>query len=205
MNTEYVADRQSKREAILVAAQTVFLRDGYDLASMEAIAQEADAAKQTVYNNFSGKESLFRAVIQARCAALNAALDRARLDAQDEPRRVLTAFGETILTVMLSRDAMAMKRLLQSEAQRHPQLAEIYYRQGPDTMVDRLAAYLREQTDQGRLAIRDPRIAAEQFVAMLPGHLRMRHLIGLAEPPNREERSRYVASAVGLFFDGTGS
>ncbi|MGH8272947.1 MAG: TetR/AcrR family transcriptional regulator [Gammaproteobacteria bacterium] len=202
MNAERGTDKHTKHGDILAAAQKVFLREGYDLASMEAIACEAEVSKQTVYNHFGGKEELFRGFVQARCEAISSALDRDFLDAGDGPERVLTAFARNILDVMLSRETMHLKRLLQSEGRRHPKLAKIFYRLGPDRTASRLADYLAEQRGKGRLTVQDPRIAAEQFVSMLTGHLRMRHLIGLAKPPTRAEREQYIANAVQLFLDG---
>lgn len=202
MNAERETDKHTKRAAILAAAQKVFLREGYDLASMEAIAREAEVSKQTVYNHFGGKEELFRGFVQARCEAMNRALDRDFLAGDDRPEAVLTAFARNILDVMLSRETMHLKRLLQSEGRRHPRLAKIFYDQGPDRTAHRLADYLVEQQGKGRLTVQDPRIAAEQFVSMLAGHLRMRHLIGLARPPTRTEREQYIANAVQLFLDG---
>jgi TetR/AcrR family transcriptional repressor of mexJK operon len=202
MKKEPEGETSGKREVILAAAERVFLREGFDLANMETIAHEAEVSKQTVYNHFGGKEELFRAFVNTRCQVLSRALDRDLLSEADGPESVLTAFATNILDVMLSRETMHMKRLLQSEGRRHPRLAEIFYRQGPDWTANRLAAYLARENAKGRLAISDPRIAAEQFVSMLAGHLRMRHLTGLAEPPTRAERSRYVTNAVRLFLDG---
>lgn len=191
-----------KPDTILKAAQAVFLRDGFGIASMEVIAREAEVSKQTVYNHFAGKEELFKAVIERRCSIMGAALDKGFLEHGDDIEQALTAFGENLLDVMLSPESMSMKRLLQSESRRHPHLAETFYRLGPDATAKRLANYLAEQSRRGRLVVRDSRVAAEQFASMLPGHLRMRHLTGLADPPTRSERNRWVANAVRLFLDG---
>ncbi|MGH8225428.1 MAG: TetR/AcrR family transcriptional regulator [Gammaproteobacteria bacterium] len=202
MNTPHETEPHAKRDTILAAAQNAFLRDGYDAANMESIAQEAAVSKQTIYNHFGSKEDLFRAIVEARCENLSVALDHEFLDQGDDPERVLSAFGETVLEAMLSRENMRMHRLLQNEGRRYPRLAEIFYRQGPDSAANRLAKYLAEQTTKGRLAVKDPRIAAEQFVTMLSGHLRLRHLIGLADPPTPDKRKQYVANAVHLFLNG---
>lgn len=202
MNMPRETTAGSKRDCVLAAAQNVFLREGYAAASMESIAQEADVSKQTVYNHFGSKEDLFRAIVQARCEYLSSALGDEFLDRGDDPERVLSAFGDIVLDVMLSRESMRMHRLLEGEGRRYPRLAEIFYRQGPDRVSNRLAKYLAEQTAKGRLAVDNPRIAAEQFVTMLSGHLRLRHLIGLADPPTSDKRRQYVANAVHLFLNG---
>src|ERR1700746_2900673 len=48
---------------ILDAAQRVFLKRGYQSASLDQIAEEAPASKPTIYARFRGKEALFEAVV----------------------------------------------------------------------------------------------------------------------------------------------
>jgi AcrR family transcriptional regulator len=52
----------SKRESILRAGRTVFLRDGYAAAKMSDIAAEAGVAPGTVYLYFDSKEALAGAI-----------------------------------------------------------------------------------------------------------------------------------------------
>src|SRR4051794_18618130 len=54
-----------KRADIVEAAATVFLRNGYVGTSMDEIAFRAKVSKQTVYNHFVDKETLFRAIVVA--------------------------------------------------------------------------------------------------------------------------------------------
>ena len=48
-----------KRRAIVEAATTLFLENGYRGTSMDQIAAVARVSKQTVYKHFSDKEALF--------------------------------------------------------------------------------------------------------------------------------------------------
>src|SRR6201982_3906139 len=48
---------------ILDAAQQVFLKRGYQSASLDEIAETAPASKPTIYAHFDGKEVLFEAVV----------------------------------------------------------------------------------------------------------------------------------------------
>ena len=48
---------------ILDAAQRVFLKRGYQSASLDEIAEVAPASKPTIYAHFPGKEALFEAVV----------------------------------------------------------------------------------------------------------------------------------------------
>ena len=196
------AAADDRRTGILTAARRVFLRESYARASMESIAQEAGVSKQTVYNHFGSKKELFNALVRGRCESLSAELSHETDAGGDDPAKVLTAFGENVLEIMLSEESMDLYRLLQAEGRSHPGLGEIFYRQGPDRTARLIADYLAEQTRNGRLDVPDPRMAAEQFVTMLVGHLRVRHLLGIAGPPTRADRARYVNSAVRLFLDG---
>lgn len=54
------------RQAILEAAERLFLRDGYQATTMEAIANEAGVSLKTVYLPFSTKSGLLRAVWDLR-------------------------------------------------------------------------------------------------------------------------------------------
>ena len=70
------------REQILAAALEVFLRDGFHGATLDDIADEAGYTKGAVYSNFSGKDDLFLALLDAhtsqRLAAYREAAARAR-------------------------------------------------------------------------------------------------------------------------------
>lgn len=48
----------------MAGALTVFARDGYMRASVDAIAAEAGVSTRTIYNHFQDKAQLFQTVIQ---------------------------------------------------------------------------------------------------------------------------------------------
>jgi TetR/AcrR family transcriptional regulator of autoinduction and epiphytic fitness len=54
---------QQKCLAIEAAAERVFIQFGYQKASMDKIASEAQVSKRTVYNHFSTKDELFRHIL----------------------------------------------------------------------------------------------------------------------------------------------
>jgi len=56
-------ERRMHRAQILDAAERVFVRDGYQGATVERVAQEAEFAVGTLYNFFESKEKLFEEVI----------------------------------------------------------------------------------------------------------------------------------------------
>ncbi|WP_026401803.1 TetR/AcrR family transcriptional regulator [Actinomadura rifamycini] len=56
-------DREEKREEILVAAQRLFIHDGYESASMGQIAKNAGVTVNTIYWYFRDKDDLLIAVL----------------------------------------------------------------------------------------------------------------------------------------------
>src|ERR1700739_170347 len=63
-----------KGEVISAAALRLFLRDGYERTSVDAIAAEAGVSKRTIYNRYGDKENLFLSVLRETYAAMMATL-----------------------------------------------------------------------------------------------------------------------------------
>ena len=57
-------DKSKKRATIIKGATQVFINDGYEIASMDKIAEAAGVSKRTVYNHFESKEILFEAIVE---------------------------------------------------------------------------------------------------------------------------------------------
>ncbi|WKX72544.1 TetR/AcrR family transcriptional regulator [Streptomyces sp. XD-27] len=162
----------AKRQAILEAAVTVFLREGYIRTSVEAIADEARVSKQTVYNHFGDKETLFVAAVdneRQRVAAGFAPDVSQDPAAQDDmtPRAALIAFGHRVLEVLLDERASALRRLVIAEVARHPSLRPACAEGEPQALVAYLAAMLRRRTERAELDVPEPETGARQFVALL--------------------------------------
>src|SRR3954466_1532779 len=61
--------KAATREALLAAGRTVFVRDGYQRASLDRVAAEAGFTKGAVYANFATKADLLLAIYEERSAA----------------------------------------------------------------------------------------------------------------------------------------
>lgn len=55
-------EKKTREVEIIVAAEKIFFQKGYDGASMDEIAKEAQFTKRTVYQYFTNKEDLYFAV-----------------------------------------------------------------------------------------------------------------------------------------------
>ena len=69
---------EEKRQDILRAASTLFLKEGFANTSMDSVAKASGVSKQTVYSHFSSKDSLFKAAIGSKCRSYQ--LDALQID-----------------------------------------------------------------------------------------------------------------------------
>ena len=93
--TEPSPDLSPKSQAILDAAERLFVRYGYRKSSMDDVAREAGIAKGTVYLYYAGKEALFRALLERTGANVLQASETAAhapLPFEDRLFGVLNAF-----------------------------------------------------------------------------------------------------------------
>ncbi len=69
-----VVDKDEKRQAIAVAAVTVFGEKGYERTRMDDVAKEAGVGKGTIYEYFKNKEELMDGAMQAMLAGMHDSL-----------------------------------------------------------------------------------------------------------------------------------
>ena len=187
----------AKTEAILDAAAQVFGERGL-AASMEEIARRARVSKQTIYNHYGSKPELIRAIVDRRVSEITAPL--LLPEALEHPEDALVAFGRSMLsTVMLSR-GVSMLRMTVEAAAEHPDLARAFFEAGPATSRHRLAEFLQIETDNGRLAVDDPALAAEFFAGMVIGPHQISQLLGVFRQLDEAQIDRVAREAAQRFM-----
>jgi TetR/AcrR family transcriptional repressor of mexJK operon len=199
--------RIDKREAILAAAFVVFAREGYRAASVDTVATEAGVAKHTIYNHFGDKEKLFLAAVQGLAddalAKNLAAVELLREDG-DDLSAVLEKVGRRLAECYCEERSWALRRLLQAEVLRMPQVLEIVQDGTSDKVQDALADRLARLALAGRLRITDPAAAAEHFAALLTAPLEARSRLG-TRPIPADELAAVTTGAVRVFLGAYGN
>ncbi len=167
----------AKREAILAAAQTLFLAHGYEGSSMDAIAAEAGVSKLTLYSHFKDKETLFGAAVKATCETR---LPRRLFELQEgcSIQAVLRGIGEALVELANSPESIGLHRAMAAMATQNPALSRMFYEAGPQRLLDDLAQLFAEADSRELLAVAEPARAAEHFCALLKGSEHLRLLIG---------------------------
>jgi TetR/AcrR family transcriptional regulator, mexJK operon transcriptional repressor len=189
-----------KGEAIAQAALRLFLRDGYERTSVDAIAAEAGVSKRTVYNRYADKENLFLSVLRDTYNSMMATfreITEKHLGAVTDVQQDLTGFAlEVARTMTTAPDRIALVRLIVSEAPFFPTLMRA--QQGPATMHGHLTAYLARLAGEGRLAVTDPSEAAEHLLALTINRINARTMFGVL-PVSEAEVDRIVTGGVAVF------
>lgn len=196
--------RPSKRgekriEAIVAAAEKLFLDKGFEGASLDEVARLANASKATIYAYYKNKVGLFRAIINVKVSAVFGAIDAAErvhlpLD------QALHALGRAFLTLMLSPVGLKFYRLIVSQGTEFPDLAATWYENGPTKAIGAVANLLRARAAAGEITVDDPDQAAEFFLMMLRGTLQLRAVTGLAKAPFETAIAAKVNAATALFL-----
>ena len=196
-------EHKAKRQQIMEGARRVFLRDGFDGASMSDVVRAAGVSKGTIYAYFPSKEKLFEGLIIQNCSKLaeaHFALDDNDLDVV----RVLEKLGKTFLEMLLSADHIDFLRIAMAASTKFPQLGKAYYLAGPCCGTGRLASYLRRLTEESILAVDDADLAARQFLDLCKTEIHLRMLLGDRTKPTQAEIERNLKSAIKVFLAAYG-
>src|SRR5499427_415130 len=184
---------------ILAAARTLFLNLGYGETSMDAIARQAAVSKATLYSHFDGKDALFAALIMMECQHLSDEIGRRALDEPDI-RNALLRVAHDFNNLLCTGDGLTMYRIVVAEAPRFPELGRVFYDSGPTIMIDRIAGILRRAAEHGLLTVRDPRIAAVQFISLVRGESHLTSVLGMKKASKNP--AAYIEASVDLFLAG---
>ncbi|OUJ74205.1 TetR/AcrR family transcriptional regulator [Hymenobacter crusticola] len=166
------------RQQMLHAAKAVFLKVGFERASMDQIAEHAGTTKRTLYAHFTNKDNLFLAVFDL---VLDLQLDHLKSPAAyaHDTEQALVLFCARFLETMLSSKPLRLCRLSITEAERFPQGAVRLHEALFENVQARIASFLLERLSTS------PEVS-QQLAQKLMGQLLYprftRALFGLVEP-----------------------
>jgi TetR/AcrR family transcriptional regulator, mexJK operon transcriptional repressor len=202
--TEPVLGRSArKRLTILSAGRDLFLSNGYQGTSVDQIAASAEVSKQTVYKHFGDKHELLLSIVnEALEDTVTPFLDRigALAHAADLEAEML-ALAADYLRAVLQEPVVQLRRLVVGEANRVPELAELYYTQAPARTLTAFADCFATLHQRGLLHVREPAIAAEHFAFLIIGRSIDQALFyGGPQVLHAFDIDRHVRAGVGVFL-----
>lgn len=195
-----------KRRAIIRGARTVFGREGYTRASIDAIATEAAVSSRTIYNHFDDKAALFLTVIQesaTQVAEAQVAIIDRYLGKITDLEADLIAFGRIWATPMAEfADHFALVRQINAEVGHIPTATlESWQDAGPRRVHRALAGRLQELADDGLLSVENSADAAMHFVELAAREATRRSYYG-AVSVDDAEITRLATAGVKAFLYG---
>lgn len=157
------ADRQAqRREAILTAALEEFSARGFAATRLDDVARRAGVAKGTIYLYFSDKEDLFQELVRAMLSPVVGRLEAAPI--VDLPARMLVeAIIDVFIREIFGTRRKDVIRLIITEGQRFPKLAEIYYHEVIERVAPAIRALMTRAVTRGEL----PNDALARFPQLL--------------------------------------
>ena len=192
------------RAAVVDAARTLFLRNGYDGTTMDEIATLAGLTKRTLYNNYGDKDALFSQIIAEMTTFaddfarglrddLMAKISAANL------RATLSDIGRRLALGIVRTEVVNLRRLLIGEARAFPAFARDYFDRAPGQVIDTLASGFEHLGRMGLLNVADARIAAAQFAYLVAGEPLDRAML-VGSVPSREHLEVCAREGVETFL-----
>ncbi len=138
-------------------------------------------SKPTIYSHFGTKEQLFRESIGESAAQLNAdsmgaivALDVGA----DDWRPALYRLANALVECQRSPCAQSLQRQIHAEITRDPEVFESVRRRAVEPVLEALTGRLAMLGNAGFLHLPDPRLAAQQFLALIAAEMPTRTRLG---------------------------
>ena len=162
---QYTNARRDSREAVVDAAQRLFLQRGFGAVSMDDLSEAAAVARRTLYNQFASKEEIFREMLQRVSAQLEHALPPG-IETAGDVEEVLRRTAQAILGLHKQPQYVGFLRMVVADSRQFPWIAKAFAAV-MDPQTERFTRYLAHQTAMGVLDCRNPTLAAQQFMGIL--------------------------------------
>ena len=188
-----------KFDQVLEGAREVFMRDGFEGASVDDIARAAGVSKATLYSYFPDKRLLFSEVAKLECN--RQAEEALEVIGQGAPiEMVLHEAASRIVRFFLSDFGQQVFRICVAESYRFPELGQRFYSSGPALVRERMTKVLTPYVEHGILKIDDMDLAANQFGELCKSDLFVRCLCGVQVDLTEENIERVINGAVEMFL-----
>jgi len=186
---------EEKRDAILDIASDIFLKRGYQGASVNEMSRKSGISKETFYRYFTNKEQLFLAVIDKELEIYWDGLSLLDYVEKDENAlRTLSHVGMELIKYLVSERTMGLRKLIFSECAHHPKIGRTYYSHGPERAYKAMKKYFDRQKKKGVKWRLSSRVLAEYFVSLLLHKVTIEQQCGIKRRPNNREIKKITNS-----------
>jgi AcrR family transcriptional regulator len=188
---------------ILDAAQRIFLKRGYQSASLDEIAETAPVSKPTIYAHFPGKEALFEAVVARVIEGLTDFEGFAPKGRSVQDR--LASLGIEVVERFID-ETIGITRATIAEADRFPALSRQVHEHGRDRAAAAVSHILNDATHtlsrgaKGPFGPKRSVSTAQIFMDLILLPMIMRALMGEGAKELRSELPAFARERVSFFL-----
>jgi AcrR family transcriptional regulator len=182
------------------AALRLFLDNGYEATSMDAIAAEAGTTKATLYARFGSKEAIFRSVVEWATARNDWPEPEPDLPDPADLEGALREIARAAVRRGTHPAMLSLMRIAVAEADRFPDLARHPYSASPWPREQVVADLLERHAAEGAIVLpADARVLAELFLGMVCTPVLLASFGSRRDPRAQED---HTEAAVQLFLRG---
>ena len=199
MNINAPLKKGRKYDQVIDGAREVFLREGFEGASVDQIARDAGVSKATLYSYFPDKQALFMAVLTSQCQMQSEQAMGIEILQRPVPE-ALYSIALSFLNFLMSDFSIQVFRVCVAESTRFPELGRAFYDSGPKQVLDQIAAYLSSEKVSQELMIDDPYMAADQFLQLCRADVLLRRILNVETNSSPEQMDRIAQESVATFL-----
>jgi len=187
-------------EQLLDSALDLFLENGFERTSIDAITAAAGMAKRTVYARYGDKTTLFKAALTRAIEEWIVPVERLQAAESDDLEDTLLRIGEILVANVLSPGGQRLLRLTNTVSGQMPEVAAFNVQKGTEPTLAYLGDLFRRRLGHGGTDMPESADAAEAFLDLVVGGPANAAARGVVLDADAIERhTRYC---VGLFLHG---
>src|ERR1700733_8379500 len=153
-------------EELLDKALDLFLENGFERTTIDAITASAGMAKRTVYLRYGDKTALFKAALQRAIEDWIVPVDRLRAAESNDIEETLLKVGQILVENLLTPAGLRLLRLTNAESVRMPEIGAYTTQHGTEPTIAYLADLIQRRIPF-RSDIANPQEAAFAFLYLV--------------------------------------
>lgn len=169
-----------KTNSIISAAQNQFLSLGYSKTTMDGIARAANVSKQTLYNRYPDKQSLFFDVLKLYISTVSsgAADVPTHITSTVELQIALKDFANAVVATLGDPHYLGFMRVVLPELAAQPELRQMFNNNMPQKIVATLVGIIEAAQVTGIVRQLNSELAARMFAGSLLTYALQRGVLG---------------------------
>lgn len=193
-----VTRSELKKCAIIDAAMFEFQEKGFQQASMDNIAKNADVSKRTVYNHFVSKEVLFEA-IACEMIKLLCLFENYKYEKEQPIKPQLIRLAEEEIKLLKTQEIISGSKVFIREALNNPILVT--------SIIDKLDQHIYpintwfvDACADGIIKSNNPDIVSAQFVSVIKGFYFWPQIVYSSPFPDEEKQKMVINTVVEMII-----